>query len=534
MRCLSMARAAVGLSLATLLACGGDGQPSGTAEGTQAAEPERDDDGAAVESKLDFGELDARVSAFVEERELAGMSLAVVAREQGVVHLRGFGEHAPDRVYALASATKILTAGVVMRLDDQGVVDIDAPIGEYVADAWGEGKATLTLAQLLSMSAGLVGLDDTGYEPYACVYELDGTVEDCAAQIYRADDSADVIAPDTEFRYGGQTYQLAGGVGIVASGKSWEALLRETYIEPCGVDSLGYTNFSDTLAYPSDFQGDPSHAPRTKNYLMGGGAYISAPHYATLLLMHLRRGLCDDKRVLSEGAVARMQVDRIGEVYSGDTGNRAFAGYGLGFYVDRQNGVVVDLGAFGSGVWIDSKLGYGAFVGMESVAATGSDLIAELLPLLSEMFGGQYTPATTEERDTPDLTNAQCLERQGSLPDACQQCACERCLSESAPCLAFDEGGLCDEYFACYWAHYAECQVTDTGWVNCIADLDGNIGAGPCAQETYNAGANERGAAPGAVFSGACNQAPTDNACAAMVALRGCMQSQCPEVCVPD
>jgi CubicO group peptidase (beta-lactamase class C family) len=104
--------------------------------------------------------------------------------------------------------------------------------------------------------------------------------------------------------------------------------------------------------------------------------------------MHLRGGFCGEERVLSEEGVARMQVDRILEVYGGSTGvGGSMAGYGLGWWIDRTNaGVFTDPGAYGAVAWLDLTRGYGAFIALESEAALGVTLAASAKTIIDEII----------------------------------------------------------------------------------------------------------------------------------------------------
>jgi CubicO group peptidase (beta-lactamase class C family) len=209
--------------------------------------------------------------------------------------------------------------------------------------------------------------------------------------IYQAADADRIVPPDTRFRYGGGQWQLAGGVAEVASGKPWDQLVRETYVEPCGATSLGYTNqfARGGTTYPSFFMGKAANLDQTANPSIEGGGYVTAPDYAKLLLMHLRKGLCGDKRVLSEAAVARMQQDRIGPTYGGATQDPSLPGYGFGWWVDRTNpGVVADIGAYGSVPWLDTTRGYGACIVVEASAMLGAQLRLQTKPILDALFDG--------------------------------------------------------------------------------------------------------------------------------------------------
>jgi len=329
----------------------------------------------------DVDELNRIIDDFVAERGLEGAGFVVVDRDHGVVHEHYAGTFSPDRVSLVASSSKAVSAGVLMRLHEDGVLDIDAPVADVVA--WGAANPDITPAQLVSNSSGLVGLGpDLGYPPYACQWQSADSLLACGEAIFTttADDD-DVIEPDTRFRYGGGQWQVAGAVAEAASGRSWAELIEEIYVEPCGLGTFGYANpYSDVpdagFDYPRWLADDPGRLEETRNPNIEAGLYVTPGDYAALLLMHLRGGRCGDEQVLSPGAVDRLHADRIGAVYGGSAG--PLGGYGMGWWVDRVTGRRRDDGAFGSVPWLDLDDGYGAYLVIEADSRTGGEL-AELL-----------------------------------------------------------------------------------------------------------------------------------------------------------
>jgi CubicO group peptidase (beta-lactamase class C family) len=331
----------------------------------------------------DFSSISPVVQSFIDAEGLNGAGLIVVDRDHGVIHEDYWGEFDADRISLVASSSKMITAGVLLHLADQGLLDMDAPVAE-VAE-WGAGNPTITPAQLVSNSSGLVGLlPDPGYRPYVCQFIAGGTIQECAAQAFTTpDDDGDIVPPDTEYRYGGAQWQVAGAVAEVASGKSWAELIDEIYVEPCGLDTLGYNNHfaqrqvgANGFAYPTNFGADPTTLLPTDNPNMEGGAYITTGDYGKLLLMHLRDGRCGDTQVLSTAALDRSHSDRTGEVYGSPTG------YGMGWWVDRDSGRLTDPGAYGAVPWLDLEDGYGAYLVVEADTVTGVRLAAELYDLV--------------------------------------------------------------------------------------------------------------------------------------------------------
>lgn len=337
----------------------------------------------------DFGEASRLVDVVVENRGLSGAGLIVVDRDNGIVHEEYWGGFDADRISLVASSSKMLSAGVLLRLDDQGLLDIDAPLTDVVE--WGAGNPDITSAQLLSNSSGLVGVfPNPVYGPYFCQWLAGENLQDCAESIFMtAADDADVIPPDTEFRYGGAQWQVAGAVAEAVSGQSWAELVSETYEQPCGLEpgSLGYNNpisqMGNGFDYPTEFNSDPSTLVATDNPNIESGAYATPRVLAELLLTYLRGGECGDgQRVLSEQSIDRMLGDRVAASYGGNAlfgGNEApDMGYGLGWWVNRRNGLVYSTGAYGAEPTLDLDDGFGYYIVLEANEGARQTLVAPL------------------------------------------------------------------------------------------------------------------------------------------------------------
>jgi CubicO group peptidase (beta-lactamase class C family) len=381
----------LGLALAAV-GCGGDDPASGS-------DPDATHDGDTLEPRLalDFEPWDTFMESYLDEHGLGGAVSVVVHREHGIVHEVGYGAFDTDRVFLIASSGKLLSAGVLMRLADEGLLDIDAPLGTFLD--WEGNKEDITVAQLLSNSSGMPGLVETlFFEPYGCALGADASLLGCGQALYAADDAEMRTLPDTEFRYGGPQWQLVGSVAEAVSGKSWAELVHDTYVEPCGADTLGYTNhhrawfyevnedLAAAMEYPTFMQGSSDVLSPTNNPHIEAGAYISGRDMGTVLLMHLRGGLCGDARALSQESVDRMQHDRVGEVYGGES-TRPGEGYGFGWFVSRDEpGSVAHNGMYGSVQWLDNSRGYAVIVLVEAGYGFDADRQLRMKPVMDAVF----------------------------------------------------------------------------------------------------------------------------------------------------
>ena len=339
---------------------------------------------------FDFAAVTPLVQAFVDRNGLNGAGLIVVHRDHCVIHHEHWGAFDEDRVSPVASSSKMISAGVLLHLADTGLLDLDAPVADVVG--WGSANPAVTPAHLVSNSSGLIGLSFGLPDPYFCQFMQADTLQRCAEAIFTTpDDDADVVPPDTEFRYGGAQWQVAGAVAEAASGRSWRELVDEIYVTPCGVDSLVYDNpFDDVGPGRSTAPGGAGGgAPvdGTANPNIEGGASIDTGDYGALLLMHLRDGRCGGRRVLSPDAILRAHGDRVGEVYGGDA-DGPDTGYGMGWWVDRTSGRLTAPGAYGTFAWLDIADGYGAYLALESDSATGARLADQLFAVIDAAVTG--------------------------------------------------------------------------------------------------------------------------------------------------
>ncbi|MCH2431045.1 MAG: BMP family ABC transporter substrate-binding protein, partial [Acidimicrobiales bacterium] len=336
------------------------------------------------------------VQDYVDENELNGASLIVLDRDAGVLYEEHFGELRARRIAIIGPLAEIVSAGVVLRLHDDGLLDVDAPVADVVA--WGSGNPEVTLAQLLSHSSGILGGPASQfYAPYLCSAMFVGSLQGCGETIFTTpDDDVDLVPPDTNFGWPGTgaDYQVAGAVAEAASGKTWAELVDEIYVQPCGLDVLAYNSpwfqlpfDPETFAYPA-LEGDlVSMMAPTENPSIMAGAYTTANDYAAVLLMHLRDGMCGDERVLSTESLDRMHEDRIARVYDGGSeffdadGNPTGEvwGYGMGFAFDRETGRPAVASPFGQQAWLDLDEGYAVLLLLE---ATWNDSLAlyDLVP----------------------------------------------------------------------------------------------------------------------------------------------------------
>ncbi|MER5551472.1 serine hydrolase domain-containing protein [Streptomyces sp. NPDC002793] len=136
--------------------------------------------------------------------------------------------HEPDgdTQFRIGSITKTFTAVLVMRLRDEGLLDLGDPLEKHLP---GTGVGEVTVQQLLGHSAGL------GAETPAPWWErTPGTTRPELADVLG--DSPLLTSPGHRHHYSNPGYTLLGTLVERLRGDSWAEVLRREILEPLGMD----------------------------------------------------------------------------------------------------------------------------------------------------------------------------------------------------------------------------------------------------------------------------------------------------------
>jgi CubicO group peptidase (beta-lactamase class C family) len=310
------------------------------------------------------GEADPRFAALRKEfqqqldsGEELGASIAVVEHGKPVVDLwGGYREVARtspwerDTITSVWSITKTMTSLAALMLVDRGELDLDAPVAKYWPEFAQNGKAEITVKQVMSHTGGVSGWD----EPFTLevLYDYDLAVSRLAAQ-------APWWEPGTASGYSLVNYgHIVGELVRRVSGKSLRRFVAEEIAGPLGADfSIGvprseYDRVSNVVPPPPGqmdlSQLPPGHPalrtfgsmsldatlPRTEAWrdaeIGAANGFGNARSVARIQSVISNGGEIDGVRLLSQST-----IDRIFEVQSDGTDLVLFQhlrfgiGYGL-------------------------------------------------------------------------------------------------------------------------------------------------------------------------------------------------------------
>ena len=172
----------------------------------------------------------------------------VVRRSYGLANLEDNTSATTATNYRLASVTKQFTAASILLLAEDGRLALDDRVRKWLPSLPAAADA-VTIRHLLTHTSGLIDYED--------VMSDTTTVQLRDADVLRLLESQDRsnFAPGTGYRYSNSGYALLALIVERASGRSFQAFLRENIFLPLGMGG--------TLAYVQD---GPAIANRAYGY----------------------------------------------------------------------------------------------------------------------------------------------------------------------------------------------------------------------------------------------------------------------------
>ncbi|HET7275618.1 MAG TPA: serine hydrolase domain-containing protein, partial [Longimicrobiaceae bacterium] len=185
--------------------------------------------------------IDSIVEEAMREGQIPGVSVAVT-RGGEPVHVRGYGyadlendvEATPETVYRIGSVTKQFTSAAIMRLVEEGKIDLQDPVSEYIhgLPAWSD---EVTIHHLLNHTSGVKSY--TSVPEWLELMPLEMTHEEML-EVFK-DEPVD-FAPGDDWSYNNSGYYMLGMVIESVTDQTYAEYLEEEFYEPLGLEGTVY------------------------------------------------------------------------------------------------------------------------------------------------------------------------------------------------------------------------------------------------------------------------------------------------------
>ncbi len=182
--------------------------------------------------------------------------VVAVGRRGVLVHLAAFGNLSydegaapvrPDTIYDLASLTKVVaTTTATMTMVDEGRLDLDAPVQNFLPRFVGPGKDAVTVRHLLTHSSGI--------DWWAPLYE---ELRGKEAFLERIQAMELVYPPGSQTKYSDLGVMLLGEILERVAGRTLPDLLAERLFGPLGMADTGWLPPPERLSRIAPTENDP-------------------------------------------------------------------------------------------------------------------------------------------------------------------------------------------------------------------------------------------------------------------------------------
>ncbi|HSP12735.1 MAG TPA: serine hydrolase [Salegentibacter sp.] len=257
--------------------------------------------------------IEELMEKFSEYEQFNGSVL--VAENGKVIFKEGYGmanmefdiPNEPHTKHRLGSITKQFTAMVILQLVEDGKLELDKPISNYLPDYSGPAADKVTIHHLLNHSSGIPSytsfpgfFENQSRDPYP-PGEFVKTFADSTLQ----------FTPGEKFAYNNSGYFLLGHIIEEVSGKSYEEMLQENIFEPLGMTNSGYDHHGKLIKNRASGYERTGDEYRNAPYLDMSIPYAAGSLYSTVEDLYLWDQALYEEDLLSEELKEQMFSEQI-------------------------------------------------------------------------------------------------------------------------------------------------------------------------------------------------------------------------------
>jgi len=187
----------------------------------------------------DFSELDRFITSGMEQTDMPGIAVSII-EDGDVLFSKGYGIASNDgrpvtdkTQFQIGSGSKSFTALAILQLVDEGRLELDRPIRDYIPDfrpSDQQRSSEITTRHLLTHRSGLSAIDGNRYQ-----YERYAESDTLAIAIDRFNSARLRTDPGQKFEYSNANYAILGHLLEVIDNASFEDIIDSRIFQPLGM-----------------------------------------------------------------------------------------------------------------------------------------------------------------------------------------------------------------------------------------------------------------------------------------------------------
>ncbi|WP_041075583.1 serine hydrolase [Thermotoga caldifontis] len=277
---------------------------------------------------MEFSKLEDFILEKMRQTKMPALSIALIQDGQ-IVYKRGFGfrvleTYAPadeNTVYGVGSITKSFTALAIVKLAEEGKIDLEKPVEEYLPIKLRPFGEPVRVKHLLYHASGIPSLG------YAEAF-IDGAfglgdgwlpVKDPQDVLLFAKDAESwaFTKPNERFFYSNSGYVMLGKIVSTVTGMSYEEYVKRYILEPLGMTRSYFSRDevekdpNVAAGYVLDPQGHHVRKPFPYGISSDGGLLSNVMDLSRYLIFYMNGGEFEGKRIVSKRSIETMVTGHI-------------------------------------------------------------------------------------------------------------------------------------------------------------------------------------------------------------------------------
>jgi CubicO group peptidase (beta-lactamase class C family) len=238
-------------------------------------------------AQFDASELDALLEK--NKKNLGADVVTLVYKDGKVVYKKKLGDFFDEKTQVpIASASRWLTAALVLQFIDEGKLSLETPIADYLPIYATYGKKYITIRHCLT---DLIGIESKKWSiSESGKFEtLEAMVDDYAKREIKANTG-------TDFWYSNMGINIAARVIEKITKKGFEQIMSQKLLRPLNMKNTSFSSNDGRAVNPAS------------------GAASTANDYMNFLVMLLNKGVHNGKQILSAKSVEELLAIQVKDI----------------------------------------------------------------------------------------------------------------------------------------------------------------------------------------------------------------------------
>lgn len=228
----------------------------------------------------------------------------LIAKNSEIIFEKGYGYalkdssrlNTPETIFRIGSITKMFTSTLILKLHEDGKLNLDDKITQYIPEYPKEKGDQIKIKHLLSHSSGIT---DYLTIPETMNFIKSGATPLEFIKVFCNEEL--LFTPGEKFQYSNSNYNLLGVIIESVTGKSYQEYVQEIIFDPLNMSNSGYINNNNNLdnqalGYVKSLNGlNDAISFHPSLPFSAGGLYSTAKDLYTFYLALVKNKIIDSK-----------------------------------------------------------------------------------------------------------------------------------------------------------------------------------------------------------------------------------------------